>query len=177
MILLLGVVYPLLITGVAQLCFHDKANGSLIEKDKKVIGSSLIGQRFDDPAYFSARPSATDYNTLPSGASNLGLTSQKLHTQVMKNKENFITRNGLTDKDSIPSEMLFASASGLDPHISPEAALLQVKRIARERGFSVKQQQELQDLVVNMTENPQFQLLGEQRVNVLLLNLRLDEIK
>ncbi len=177
MTILLGVIYPLFITGIAQACFRHKANGSLVEKDGKMIGSALIGQQFDSAAYFSSRPSATDYNALPSGASNLGLTNQKLFDQVKERKEAFVTRNELSPCKKIPSEMLFASASGLDPHISPEAAMLQINRIAKTRRFSDQQKWKLQSLVEEMTEQPQFDLFGEPRINVLLLNLRLDEMK
>ncbi len=177
MTVLLGVVYPLFIAGIAQVCFPDKANGSLIEKNGKIIGSMLVGQQFDSAAYFSSRPSATGYSTLPSGASNLGLTSRKLYDQVKERKEAFIVRNGISPSRKIPSEMLFASASGLDPHISPEAATLQINRIAKTRKFSDQQKWKLQSLVEEMTEKPQFNLFGESRINVLLLNLRLDEMK
>lgn len=177
MTVLLGVVYPLFITGIAQVCFPDKADGSLIEKDGKVLGSALVGQQFSSDAYFSSRPSATGYNSLPSGASNLGLTSQKLYNQVKERKEAFAARNELSPCKKIPSEMLFASASGLDPHISPESATLQINRIAKARKFSDQQKWKLQSVVEEMAEQPQFNLFGEPRINVLLLNLRLDEMK
>ncbi len=177
MIVLLGIIYPLVVTGIAQVCFRDKANGSLIEKDGKIVGSALVGQKFDNAAYFESRPSAVDYNTLPSGASNLSLTSKKLYDEVKKRKEAFAVRNKLSSCDTIPSEMLFASGSGLDPHISPEAAKLQIERIAEARNFSSGQKEQLYSLADEMTEQPQFSLFGEPRINVLLLNLRLDEMK
>ena len=176
MIVLLGLAYPLFITGIAQIAFNDKANGSLIEKDGKVIGSAFVGQKFDSIVYFSARPSATDYGTLPSGASNLSLTSQKLHDLVGQRKAAFIERNSLTPNDTIPSEMVFASASGLDPHISPKAALLQLNRVATARNFSDAEKNELYALIKNSTEKPQFSFMGKARVNVLLLNLQLDKM-
>ncbi len=175
--LLLGIVYPLLITGVAQVCFPKKANGSLIEKEGKVVGSELVGQAFTDAAYFKPRPSATEYHTLPSGASNLGLTSQQLHDQVMERQTMFRTDNRLSPDQAVPSEMVFASASGLDPHISPDAARLQINRIATVRRFTDSQKQALERLVEESIEKPQFGLLGEPVVNVLSLNLRLDELK
>ncbi len=175
--LLLGIVYPLFVTGVAQVGFPEKANGSLIEKDGKAVGSTLVGQAFDNAAYFTPRPSATGYNTLPSGASNLALTSQKLHHQVTERKARFAAENGLSPDQPVPPEMVFASASGLDPHISPDAARLQVNRIAAARGFSDAQKQALTKLVEESIEKPQFGLLGEPVVNVLSLNLRLDELK
>ncbi len=176
MTLLLGIVYPLFITGVAQLFFREKANGSLIIKEGAIQGSSLIGQPFNNPAYFSSRPSATGYNPLPSGASNLSMTSKQLHQQMEERKENFLTQNKLGKEDRIPSEMLFASGSGLDPHISPEAATLQINRIVDQRKLSGKQKQELASLVGNMAERPQYHLFGESRINVLLLNLKIDEL-
>jgi len=175
-ILLLGLAYPLFITGIAQATFRHKADGSLIERDGKVVGSVFIGQKFDSAIYFSGRPSATGYGTLPSGASNLSLTSRKLYDEVQERNADFAQRNALSPGDAIPSEMLFASASGLDPHISPMSAFLQLDRVAVARHFSEVQKRELSAVIENMTEKPQFGLLGETRVNVLLLNLRLDEI-
>jgi K+-transporting ATPase ATPase C chain len=174
--LLTGAVYPLLVTGIAQAAFHKKANGSLIFIDKKVIGSELIGQQFDNKKYFTSRPSAISYNPLPSGGSNYGLTNNKLKNLVTKRKKQFIVFNQLDSLSVIPSEMLFASASGLDPHISQEAALLQVERIAKARNFNTIQKQDLVQCVRSLTEMPQFLVLGEERVNVLILNLELDKI-
>lgn len=175
--ILTGVIYPVLITGIAQVIFPFKANGSLIIKGNQTVGSVLIGQKSDSSIYFSTRPSAISYNPLPSGGSNYGLTSFKLKNLVAERKKNFIAFNHLDTLTVIPPEMLFASGSGLDPHISPEAALLQVDRIAKERSFTEKQRSELINLINNLTEDPQFQLLGQTRINVLLLNLRLDRIK
>jgi len=172
-----GVIYPLLITGIAQLIFPFKANGSIITVNNKPAGSILIGQKFDTPAYFSSRPSAISYNPLPSGGSNYGLTSSRLKRLVTARKKNFIAFNHLDSATTVPSEMLFASGSGLDPHISPKAALLQVDRIAKERSFTQNQKAELINLINNLTEEPQFQLLGQKRINVLLLNLSLDRIQ
>ena len=136
---LTGIVYPLLITGIAQALFPAKANGSLIVKDNKIIGSELIGQQFDSAIYFTSRPSVISYNPLPSGGSNYGLTNSKLKEQVNQRKQQFIAFNNLDSATVIPSEMLFASASGLDPHISKQAALLQVNRIAKARNFNEAQ--------------------------------------
>ena len=174
---LTGIIYPLLITGFAQLFFSRKANGSLIIKDNKTIGSELIGQQFDTVIYFMSRPSAITYNPLPSGGSNYGLTNTKLKNLVYERKQQFITYNELDSLTEIPSEMLFASASGLDPHISPKAAYLQVERIVQSRNFNNEQKQKLEQLIKNQTEAPQFFCLGEERVNVLLLNLETDKIK
>ena len=174
---LCGIVYPLFITGIAQVVFPEKANGSLIRQNNKVIGSELIGQKFDSIIYFSSRPSATDYNPQPSGGSNLGPTSSKLKQLVTERTAQFIESNQLAASENIPSEMLLASASGLDPHISPKAALLQVDRIAKARNFSDEQKQKLLKVVTEHTENPQFSFLGETRINVLTLNIALDKLK
>jgi K+-transporting ATPase ATPase C chain len=173
---LCGVIYPLLITGIAQSVFPGKANGSMIVVDNKVVGSELIGQKFDSASYFQSRPSAVDYNPLPSGGSNLGPTSEKLKEQVLARTEQWTKSNPAASAEKIPSEMLFASASGLDPHISPKAALLQVERIASVRNFNTEKKQHLVKLVSDLTEKPQFSILGESRVNVLKLNLALDHL-
>lgn len=175
--LLTGIIYPLFVTGIAQVVFPTKANGSLIVKNNKVIGSELIGQQFDSTIYFSSRPSATSYNPIPSGGSNYGLTNDKLKNLVAERRHNFTSFNQLDSLTIIPSEMLFASASGLDPHISPEAAALQVDRIAKARNFNVEKKQKLIECVKNLSEAPQFIFLGEPRINVLMLNLKLDQIK
>lgn len=175
--LLTGVVYPLLVTGLSQVMFPGKANGSLIKSGNKIVGSELIGQQFDSMKYFSSRPSANNYNPLPSGASNFGLTSAKLKNLVYHRKSQFLVDNHLDSLTMVPSEMLFASASGLDPHISPEAANLQVERIAKARHFNSEQKLNLKQLIKDQTETPQLLCLGEERVNVLLLNLKVDKIK
>jgi potassium-transporting ATPase KdpC subunit len=175
--ILTGIVYPLLITGIAQVVFPAKANGSLILRDNKIIGSELIGQQFDSTIYFTSRPSAISYNPLPSGGSNYGLTNIKLKNLVAERKHQFIAFNQLDSLTVIPSEMLFASASGLDPHISPKAALLQVERIVQVRQFDDGKKQRLLQSISELSENPQYSVFGEKRINVLLLNLKLDEIK
>jgi K+-transporting ATPase ATPase C chain len=174
--LLTGIIYPLAVTGITQLAFPFKANGSLIVSKHQILGSQLIGQSFDSTAYFFSRPSAIDYKTIPSGGSNLGMTSNKLKIQVAGRKTQFLSFNGLSSNTIVPSEMLFASASGLDPHISPEAALLQVNRIVEARQLDSTKKQMLLQLIEQHTEKPQFYFLGEKRVNVLLLNLSLDEV-
>ncbi len=174
--ILTGLIYPLLITGIAQLAFYNKANGSMVSLDNHLVGSALIGQEFDSSIYFSSRPSAILYNPLPSGGSNFGLTNAKLKKQVMARKEHFITVNHLDSLTNVPAEMIFASASGLDPQISQEAALLQVERVAKARKFNEDQKKELIQLVNDMTEAPQLTFLGKKRVNVFLLNLAVDKI-
>jgi K+-transporting ATPase ATPase C chain len=174
---LTGIIYPLLVTGIAQVVFPAKANGSLIVKNNQIIGSELIGQQFDSVIYFSSRPSAVSYNPLPSGGSNYGLTNVKLKNIVAERKQQFNNFNLLDSMNVVPSEMLFASASGLDPHISPEAAMLQVDRIAKARNFRTEQKQKLIECVNKNIEGPQYLILGEPRINVLLLNLEADKIQ
>lgn len=174
---LTGIVYPLLVTGIAHVAFPAKANGSLILRDNKIIGSELIGQQFDSTIYFTSRPSAVSYNPLPSGGSNYGLTNIKLKNLVSERRHQFIAFNQLDSLTEIPSEMLFASASGLDPHISPKAALLQLERVVKTRHFDESKKQRLLNSINELSEPPQLSLLGEHRINVLLLNLKLDEIK
>jgi K+-transporting ATPase ATPase C chain len=174
--ILCGVAYPLLITGIAQVAFPAKANGSLIVQDNKVIGSELIGQKFDSEIYFWSRPSATDYSSMPSGGSNFGLTSSKLKQQIADRKAQWIKSNPTSNPEKIPSEMLLASASGIDPHISPKAALLQVDRIVKARNFDDSQKQQLIKTISELSEAPQLAFLGENRINVLALNLKLDQL-
>jgi K+-transporting ATPase ATPase C chain len=173
---LTGVIYPLLITGVAHVVFPEKANGSLIVINNKIVGSKLIGQQFDSKTYFTPRPSAISYNPLPSGGSNYGLTNTKLKKLVIERKKQFIDFNQLDSITVIPSEMLFASASGVDPHISQKSALLQVDRVVKARNFNTIQKQSLVQNIKNLTETPQFLIFGEERVNVLFLNLELNKL-
>lgn len=175
--LIFGVAYPLVVTDISMLLFPKKAGGSLVEENGRILGSELIGQPFENPSYFTSRPSAVDYNPNPASGSNLGPTSKKLKGQVMERRHRFVLQNGITDTLSIPSEMLTASASGLDPHISPGAAFMQTDRIARVRGFTEAEKDRLIHLVARMSEKPQFLFLGEPRVNVFTLNLELDKIR
>jgi potassium-transporting ATPase KdpC subunit len=175
--LLTGILYPLLITGIAMAFFPKKANGSLIMKNDTLIGSGLIGQKFSSAVYFHSRPSASGYSALPSGGTNLGPTNHKLLESVLANRKTFLELNDLDSITFIPSEMVFASGSGLDPHISPKAALLQADRVARSRKFSAAQRDKLIRLIENLTEPPQFLMLGEERINILQLNIALDEIR
>ena len=176
--ILTGVVYPLIITGIAQLVFPAKANGSIVvAKDGKAEGSAPIGQSFDNLIYFSSRPSAIGYNPLPSGGSNLGLTNKKLKDLVAQRRRDFIIYNQLDSLAVLPSEMLFSSASGLDSHISPQSAFMQCERIAEARRLTYKQKMKLKQLIEEQIEPPQFLVLGEKRINVLLLNVELDNLE
>jgi potassium-transporting ATPase KdpC subunit len=175
--ILTGIIYPLTMTVVAQIFFRSKANGSLIQKDGKIIGSEMIGQRFDSTIYFWSRPSATGYNPIPSGASNYGPVSDTLRKLVAAREDHFALLNSVNDRMTIPEEMIFASGSGLDPHISPKSALMQTERIFKVRNFNSRQKEELLKKIHDLTEAPQFFCLGEPRINVLILNLELDKIQ
>jgi potassium-transporting ATPase KdpC subunit len=175
--LLTGIFYPLIITAISQVLFPWKSNGSLIIRDNKITGSKLIGQQFDSLRYFHSRPSMANYNALTSGGSNLSITNSKLKELVLRRKKQFFSENNTDSLLQVPAEMLFASASGLDPHISPEAALLQADRVAMARNYNEKQKESLKELIKNQTEKSQFFILGPKRVNVLLLNLMTDSIK
>jgi K+-transporting ATPase ATPase C chain len=167
---LLGVVYPLVVTGLAQAMFPEKANGQLIERNGSVIGSRIIGQAFSSAGYFRSRPSAagTGYDATSSGGTNLGPTNTKLIDSVKAAVEAAGRDNPGT---AVPIDLVTSSGSGLDPHLSPAAALFQVPRVARERRAS---EADVRRLVDAHTEGRQFGFLGERRVNVLLLNLALD---
>ncbi len=170
---LLGGLYPLLVTGLAQAFFPHQANGSLIERQGQPVGSELIGQNFSSPAYFWGRPSASGTfpnNGMASGGSNLGPTNPALK-QAAEDRAKALQEADPGNTGAIPIDLLTASASGLDPHISPAAADYQAARVARARGVSVEQ---VRALIRGNSETPQWGLFGEPRVNVLKLNLALD---
>ena len=168
---LLGLVYPLVVTGLAQVLFPHKANGQMISRNGVVVGSRIIGQRFSGTGYFHSRPSATTvpYDAANSAGSNYGPTNQKLIDRVKGDVANDQTDN---PGSPVPIDLVTTSASGFDPHITPAAAEFQLARVAKERGSTVDQ---LRALVAKHTENRQLGILGEPRVNVLELNLELDE--
>ena len=170
MTILLGVIYPLAITGISQVIFSHQANGSLVTVGGKVIGSEIIGQNFTRPEYFQPRPSAAGsdgYDATSSAGSNYGPTNQKLVDRVKASIEKFRKENP-DYNGPIPADLLTTSASGLDPHLSPDSARAQAARVAKTRGVAVEQ---INQLIAQFTEGPDLGLLGEPRVNVLKLNL------
>lgn len=175
-------IYPLAVTAIGQLLFGDKANGGMIMlKDGKVVGAKLIGQAFTKPEYFHGRPSAAGsaptapngYDASNSGASNLGPTNQKFVDGLQANIDGVLKDNPELKKGQIPTDLVTASASGLDPHVTPEGALAQVARVAKARGADLEH---VRDLVKEHIEGPQLGFLGESVVNILLLNLDLDRL-
>lgn len=168
-------LYPLIVLGISQALFHDKANGSLIvDADAKVRGSKLLGQAFVDAKYFHSRPSVAGngYDAISSGGSNLGPTSRKLNDAIKDRIAAYRAENGLKETDPVPADAVTASGSGLDPHISLQNAELQVSRVAKERGVS---EDTLRELVKQYTDGRDLGVFGEPGVNVLQLNRALDQ--
>lgn len=162
---LTGFAYPLLVTVIAHIAFHDTATGSLVKNGSQVVGSVLLAQKTESPRYFWPRPSASDYATVPSGASNLGPTSAALKKAIAERHAKF--------GEDVPDDLLTTSASGLDPHLSPAAAKHQAARIATARHLPLES---VHALIDRLTEPPQLDILGEPRVNVLSLNLALERL-
>jgi K+-transporting ATPase ATPase C chain len=173
-LVLTGLVYPLLVTGVAQVLFAHEANGSLVRREGRVVGSELLAQGFKQPRYFQPRPSAAGadgYDAAASSGSNLGPTSRKLRDRVVAERQRLEAENPRAP-GAVPIELVTASASGLDPHLSPEAARWQAPRVAEARGVDLK---EVEALIAARVAERTLGLLGEPTVNVLLLNLDLDQ--
>ena len=172
---LLGLIYPLVMTGISQVLFRDKANGQLISRDGKMIGSKIIGQAFTGPTYFHSRPSAAGagngYDAANSGGTDLAPTNHALIDRVKRDTSKLQAEN---PNAPVPVDLVTTSASGLDPHITPAAALFQVPRVARERGMN---EEDLRRMVNTHIEGRQLGVLGEPRINVLQLNLDLDAQK
>jgi K+-transporting ATPase ATPase C chain len=169
-------LYPLVVYGLAQVAFPDKANGSLIVDASGIRGSKLLGQQFTGDKYFNSRPSAAGngYDPLSSGGSNLGPTSQKLNDAIHDRIADYRKKNGLKDSDPVPADAVTASGSGLDPHISVANATLQIPRVAKTRGLA---EAKVAEMVKQFTDGPDLGVLGDAGVNVLRLNLALDQTK
>lgn len=170
--LLLGIIYPLVVTGISQLLFHDKANGQLVYQNGKLIGSRIIGQPFTGPKYFHSRPSAagSGYDAANSAGSNLGPTNQKLIARIEADVNALHSEN---PGQPVPVDLVTTSASGLDPDITPAAAYFQSQRIASERGLN---EQQVRELIQKHIEGRYLGVIGEPRINVLELNLSLDQM-
>lgn len=191
LIIICGFIYPLLVTGASQLFFNEKANGSLIEFDGKIVGSKLIGQDFKDERFFQGRVSAVNYNTyikediledengkktfsgVASGSANLASSNPALKERVSKDIEEFLKNNPNINKEDIPTDLLTSSGSGLDPHITPESAKIQLDRISKASGIPVS---DLEKIIEKYTEGRSLGIFGEPRVNVLLANLEIATI-
>lgn len=175
MTFLTGILYPFIITFIAQTTMPEQANGSFLTINDKKIGSKLIAQKFESDKYFWPRPSSIDYNPLPSGGSNLGPTSSALKKAVEERKQKIMKAHNLTQPNEIPAELLFSSGSGLDPHISLKAAFFQLDRIVKARGLNEQEKMKLTLIIKQLNTGIQF--LNKHHINVLELNLALDNLK
>lgn len=173
MTVLTGIVYPLIVTAIGQLTWKMNAKGRIVTVQNRPVGSYQIGQKFEKDLYFWPRPSAVDYNSLPSGGSNLGPTSSTLK-KIVEERTIAQLKANPDSGNEVPKELLFASGSGLDPHISPKTAYYQIPRVAKARKIEEKK---LRSLVDGMIDERVFGLIGERTVNVLMLNIALDELK
>lgn len=170
--IVLGFAYPIVMTKISQLLFPNNSNGAILSRDGQIIGSKLIGQNFEKPEYFWSRPSAISYNPLPSGGSNQGQSSKSLKQSYDERRAKILSTNPGAGEP--PQDLLFASASGLDPHISPKAAIFQINRVARARSMSIN---EVEKLVKEYAKGRQWGIFGEPTVNVLSLNIALDKMQ
>ncbi len=173
---LLGIVYPALVMLIGQLLFYHQSNGSIVLKNNKIIGSMLIAQKFESDTYFTPRPSAVNYNPFPSGGSNLSATDKRLKQDFEIRRKDFIKNNFIVESTTVPPEMLFASGSGVDPHISKRSALLQLERISDKRNLDNINKAKLTAIIDSLSDKTFFGILGNESINVLELNLRLDEL-
>ncbi|MDM1020395.1 potassium-transporting ATPase subunit KdpC [Acinetobacter sp. VNK23] len=171
--LICGVLYCAVNVSIAQIIFPAQANGSLIEHQGKMVGSALVAQSFTGSQYFHPRPSVVDYNPQSVGGSNLAVSNPDLQQQIAERRTEFAHENGIHPQD-VPNEMLTASGSGIDPDISPQSALLQLKRVAQQRQLTEKQ---VENVIKQHIQPKQFGLFGQERVNVLQLNLALDQLQ
>jgi potassium-transporting ATPase KdpC subunit len=172
---LTGFIYPLFITGLAQIIWKESANGSFVAFKDKVVGSKLIAQNFQSERYFWPRPSAVNFNPLPSGGSNLGPISADLKKLVKERTDHLLKANGLKEPSKVPRELLYASGSGLDPEISLKAVLFQFNRVVQARNLKTEQREKLLFIIKKMSRR--FNFLANPRVNVLELNIVLDELE
>ncbi|TGJ98311.1 potassium-transporting ATPase subunit KdpC [Leptospira langatensis] len=172
--LVCGILYPAFVFGTSKLFFSKEASGSILKEGDRVVGSELLAQQFASPKYFHVRPSASNYDPSAGGASNQGPTSSNLQKSVEERRSYWMARGG---EGPVPSELLHASASGLDPHLSPEAIRYQIPLVAKERGYSKEELQALENLVTNSIEGPQWGLFGSPKINVLKLNIKLNTIR
>lgn len=183
LLLLCGIIYPLLVTGISQVLFPNKANGSIIEVNGKEVGSELVGQDFTDERFMKCRPSAVNYNTytaeekeegtytgVSSGSDNYAPSNPELIARVEEDMAEFLKNNPYVKKEDIPTDLLTASGSGLDPHISPESAKVQIPALVKSTGLS---EEELQEIVDNNTKSKFLGIFGEETVNVLKVNLEI----
>ncbi len=170
---LLGVFYPLVVTALAQVFWPRQANGSIIQIDGKNAGSELLAQSTTGLQYFWPRPSAGSYATVASGASSAAATNKALVEAVQTRRKDFAQAHDISEKD-VPTEMIYTSASGLDPHISAQSALVQMDRVAKARGFDAGKKEQLKSLIEHLTEAPQGGFLGQTRINVFVLNTQIN---
>lgn len=171
--MLCGVLYCAVNVSIAQIIFPEQANGSLIEHQGKMVGSALVAQQFTGPQYFHPRPSAVSYNPQSVGGSNLAVSNPDLQQQIAERRTEFVHENGVNPQ-GVPNDMLTASGSGIDPDISPQSALLQLKRVAQHRQLT---EQQVENIVKQHIQPKQYGLFGQERVNVLQLNLALDQLQ